>query len=374
MKVLFFLARWSNGGIEKNICNYLETLNNQKIEVYIAALVKDGDLFDSVLQEYNIGIITPFGSTKAPVGNGNRAQFIVETCRRIRPDIVHINVSCGVAFMYSHALKKHFPEVKVLVHGHSTNTEPPHVFLKDIYYNFYRVLWEKTADYSVACSKKAGEYLFSKRRINSSSYRVLHSAIDTQKYKFSLEKRKAVRNKYNIPESTFVIGTVGRFDTQKNPQFIVDIIYELCKKMNDFMFMWIGEGELKEEIKAKVNSLKLADRVVFINKSNNIPGILSAMDVFILPSLYEGLSIVNIEAQASGLFNLISSTISDEARISNKFIQLPIDNYVMWADQIMHIFKECEYLERDYPEAGIRKAGFDIENNTKELIEIYRLM
>ena len=371
MKVLFFLARWSNGGIEKNICNYLTTLENNKIEIYIAALQKDGELFDDILDKYKIKVLTLIDKGEVNKSNFERVHFLKETCQMVKPDIVHINISCGVAFMYSHIVKKYFPNIKVFVHGHSTMTEPPYIVLKTFYYNFFRILWEKTADYAIACSEEAGEYLFTKKRRESPNYKVLHCAIDTERCKYSLQERIITRQKLNIDERAIVIGTVGRFERQKNPDFIVEIIKELKIKNLEFRFLWIGEGDLKENIQKKISEYKLKDYVVFVNKTNNIPGILSAMDIFVLPSLYEGLSIVNIEAQASGLYNIVSSTITDEAKVSEKFMKLPIDDCECWANQIIKIINTKVYYDRKYPASEINKAGFDIKQNTDALLKMY---
>ena len=161
---------------------------------------------------------------------------------------------------------------------------------------------------------------------------------------------------------------------QKNSLFIVDIIHELLRKNLNFRFLWVGLGEKEQDVKNKAHSLGLDDRIIFYGISDDVPGLLSAMDIFILPSRYEGLGIVLIEAQASGLYTLASKPVPPDAKIvAEKYSTLPENDVLAWADKIVELCGH-DLTDRRYPEAELEAGDFVPEKNARELEEVYRML
>lgn len=161
---------------------------------------------------------------------------------------------------------------------------------------------------------------------------------------------------------------------QKNSLFIVDIIQELAKSGLNFKFLWVGLGEDEQAVKDKAHRLGLDDRIIFFGVSNDVPGLLSAMDIFILPSRWEGLGIVLIEAQASGLYTLASKPIPPEAKVvDGKYYVLPLGDAGVWARKICVVAAQ-DMTDRSYPEKELQECGFDPETNAREVEGVYRML
>jgi glycosyltransferase EpsF len=208
----------------------------------------------------------------------------------------------------------------------------------------------KYANTYFSCSHLAGDYLFGKN-----DYYLIPNAIEIEKYSFNKERREFYRRK-EACEERLVLITVGRFTKQKNPLFIVDIVRALSCLNNDFVLWWFGNGELEQEVIQYARKNGVDRFIKFFGASSVVNEYYSAADVFILPSLYEGLPVSGIEAQVSALPTLLSSQITIETQISNPVDFLPISNAVLWAKRIL-----------DY-------KSFDRENNARSLnLEAYRI-
>ena len=186
---------------------------------------------------------------------------------------------------------------------------------------------------------------------------ILHNAINYDDFKFNLKVRSKVRKELNIDEKV-VYGHIGRFNIQKNHMFLLDVFNEIYKKNRNSVLLLIGNGELKNDILNKINTLKLNDSVFLLGLQDNVSNYLMAMDKFIFPSLFEGMPNVIIEAQASGLPCYISNTITKEANITGlvKYIGLN-DSSKEWASIIL---KDKINLREDYRKEFIDN-NYDIE-------------
>ncbi len=173
-----------------------------------------------------------------------------------------------------------------------------------------------------------------------------------------------------MDKSETLIGTVGRMCYQKNSFFILDIIFELKKRRLPFKFLWVGKGEEENNLKVRAERLEIQNKIIWYGTSNDIPGILSAIDIFVLPSRYEGLSIVLIEAQANGLHVLVSDTLSPEANLSDKYHVLPLGNTNSWCDEIERLIKS-DLSDRTYPICELEENSFTLESNVKKIESLY---
>ena len=212
-----------------------------------------------------------------------------------------------------------------------------------------------------ACSKVAGKYLFGKKK-----FEIVYNGIDTNKFQFNPKIRKNKRNELNIKESEFVIGHIGRFELQKNHKFIIKLLNELYKDNKNIKLLLIGIGKYKNDMEKKVKELNLEKNIVFLGTRNDVDELYQAMDCFILPSLYEGLPLVGVEAQINNLYCLFSNTITKELKISEKSYYLNINNLNEWKNKI----SEIQLLDRQkLYEINVKK--FDITEISKKIQERY---
>ena len=211
-----------------------------------------------------------------------------------------------------------------------------------------------------ACSHLAGDWLYGK----NTNYTVFNNAIELDKFVYNEQIREKIRKQYHI-ENKFVIGHVGRFCYQKNHDFLIDIFEKVHEREKEAILLLIGEGELEDEIKAKVYRLGLDECVIFAGTCSNVNEMYQAMDVFVLPSRYEGLPVVGVEAQAAGLPCLFSINVTKETKLlNNVFFENAFDEY------IEDVFNELN-IKRINVAEKIKHAGFDIDNEADKLQNMY---
>ena len=218
-----------------------------------------------------------------------------------------------------------------------------------------------------ACSELAGRYLFGNKAFDRGEVKIIHNAIDVDKFKFDEAARKKLRQEFGIKDSTVVIGHVGRFVQQKNHTFLVDVFKEYHKKNPDSKLLLVGSGPLEDEIKKKVERLDLEDSVLFLGQRDDINKLYSVMDVFCLPSLYEGLPVVGIEAQATGLPTIFSNRISKEVIVSSyaKIVSIQDTGFC-----IEKINKTTRSIKKQRSYATVFEY-MDINNEVSTLEKIY---
>lgn len=213
----------------------------------------------------------------------------------------------------------------------------------------------------LACSNLAGKFMFKK------DYIVINNGINIEKFKFNQEIRNGIRKELNVVNK-FVIGMVGRFEIQKNYLFFIEVFNEINKKNKNSILVLVGRGSLKEQIVKQVEKLKLKNNVIFLDVRHDIDKIYQAIDCFVLPSLFEGLGIVAIEAQCSGLPCFISDGVPDEAMICNT-TKIPLSKTAKeWSNIIL---EKTKNFERKDCSDFIKKANFDVQETTKKVQNIY---
>ena len=224
----------------------------------------------------------------------------------------------------------------------------------------------KFSDYRFACSEDAGNWLYR----GKADFAVLKNGIETSRFCFSQEKRNALREALGLKEDELAIVNIGRFVEQKNHKRLISLFKEVVALKENSKLFLIGEGPLKSEIEKQVEELKLKDKVFFLGTRKDVNELLSAFDVFLFPSLFEGLGIVLIEAQASGLPCVFSDVIPTEAYLIPsllKPVSLEATNKT-WAEAII-ASKPLEHREEGY--TLVKEAGYDIKTTAKELEKFY---
>lgn len=279
-------------------------------------------------------------------------------------DVIHVHSGSISVLAYVSLAAKLTGIKKIIVHSHSTGINNfKHLLVKNIFTPVLSIC----PDYYCACSKKAGLMKFTKSIVKNKLI-ILKNGIDLEKFKFNHDMREAIRKKFNIQQETTVIGHVGRFTFEKNQSFLVEIFKDFHNINSNSILFFIGDGELLDDVKEKVNRFCLSDCVFFIGSVNNIWDYYSMMDIFTLPSLYEGFPLVSLEAQACGLPCIISSNVPDEVCIGTNVSKVALSNKNDWIKKLS-----------DYSIAGLsdntnvlRKKGYDIYNTVEELKMLYR--
>ncbi len=346
MKVLQIIDGSSFGGIAKLMLDISNTIKDVDMDFLTATNIYD--------DWYNLGI-----DRKTIIGKIIYTHRLSKFLKENKYDIVHIN-SAVFLFSFQVVIISRLRGIKkVIVHSHNSKKVS---LLRRIIKKVLNPLYRRITDVHLTCSKEASLSLFTKQ----DDVILLKNGIDVNEFKYNEKIRKEYRKKFNINEK-LVYGHVGRFDKQKNHDFLIDLFYELQKK-KDSVLLLVGTGQLEKDIKNKVKKLKLEDKVLFLGFRNDISKLLNAMDIFLFPSLYEGLGISVIEAQTSGLTTIVSDAIPEEANISKRFIKVDSFNLDKWVDIVSRI----KIDERINSYKDTIKNGYDIKETANKLEIIYK--
>lgn len=251
----------------------------------------------------------------------------------------------------------------------SSNSSDGESFKVKLINSISRFLYVKYVDVKVAPSDLAAEYSFGKSATAIGEVYYLKNGLDLGVYRFSEEKRKGIQEEFNLKDK-FVVGHIGRFSRQKNHEFLLDIFHTIKEKREDAVLLLVGNGELKQNIKDKSKALGITDSVIFAGIRSDIPDLLSAMDVFVFPSFYEGMPNTVIEAQSTGLPCVIADTITKEACVSDivKYMSLR-DSADKWVDQILLSGNNSIVNRRLYSKI-MEDSGYDINDVVKAFEKI----
>lgn len=226
------------------------------------------------------------------------------------------------------------------------------------------------ANVKISPSYLAARYTFGKRNAKKNVY-YLKNAINYDMFAFNYDKRKKIRDEFGIEDSIFLIGHIGRFNIQKNHDFLIDVFFDFSKQYSNSKLVLIGKGELEKDIHEKIERLNIADKVIFTGTRSDIQDILSAIDLVVFPSFFEGMPNTIIEAQASGLNCLISDNITKEANITGLVTYLPLNNKNKWINEIQIKYKE---FYKNHIRINTKKdfidAGYDINEVINRFIEL----
>ncbi len=273
-------------------------------------------------------------------------------------DIVHINLR--ERYAYACAINA-YKKAKIIYHVHNPRVKSKIGILGE----FINRLIIKKSDLLMACSNDAGKSMF-----NSEKFIVFKNKIKIELFKFNNEYRLEIRKKLNLKENNILIGTVARITEQKNPLFALDIIEKCIEENNNIYYIWIGNGEQKALFEKKIheNSL-LKEHVIVLEKSEEIEKYYSAMDIFILPSKYEGFGIVALESQASGLPTLVSEYFPLTTKETNLIKYLEIKDSELWKDNLIKTKINTE--NRVFYNKFMRDAEANTEEQDNCLYKIY---
>lgn len=362
IRVAQIMGKWLGGGVEAVVMNYYRNIDRNKVQF---DFICDEDSKYIPREEIEklggkIILIPPY---QKPFKYHKELKKVLKE-RNYK--IVHSHIST-MSFFSLWAAKSAKVPVRI-VHAHSTTNkqEKKKNLMKQVLRPFSKVF----ANRYFCCSELAGRWLFGNKTYNQGKVYLLNNAIDVDKFKYNEKVRKAKRKELNIKDKDLVIGHIGRFVKQKNHEFLIDIFNEIHKQNKNTILLLAGDGPLKEEIQNKVKKLGLEKNIQFLGQRNDANELYQAMDAFVLPSLYEGLPVVGVEAQAAGLPCFFSTDMTKETKVldSTKFIELS-KSPKEWADIII---KELNNFKRKDMTKEITNKNFNIKNEAKKIEEKYK--
>lgn len=285
-------------------------------------------------------------------------------------DVVHVHGNS--ALMLVDLLPAKWAGIPVrIAHAHNTDCS------KKLLHHLMGPIFRKSYNHGFACGEEAGKWLY-----GNGNFLVVRNGIDLHKFQFHPETRKEYRRKIGVGKRR-VIGHVGHFTEQKNHRFLIDLFAELQKEYSEILLLLLGDGMLMDEMMERAKEKDVIGNVIFCGNVQDIPNYLMAMDVFVLPSIYEGMPLSLIEAQVSGLPCIASDRISQEARLTDLTEFLPLEEKDRWERDIMENLnleglgledQELEYRQSKSEEASRKIAGqgYEIKENASRLQSLYQ--
>lgn len=319
------------GGIDKYLLNFYESVRSDDLCVDFLTNKKDPEL-EERLKKTGANLYE-IPSLKNPIGQYREVKKLIQVNGY---DIVYMNVSTALVFPVLKAAHD-CRVVKVIVHSHSAGYDCNNAPKRKVFtllHNLCKPLVCKYANRYLTCSDKAAEWLFTKAALQKRRATYVQNTVNVQAFSFDLTKRGEIREKLGLYDK-FVIGNVGNMFFQKNQLFLLDVFHVISAHEPQAHLVIIGDGFLREKIEQKVTSLKLNEKVTLIKRADISEGYMSAFDVFALPSNFEGMPIVSVEAQCSHLPCVLSDTISHEACISNMCRFAPITSADIFAKAVL---------------------------------------
>lgn len=357
MKVLYVCTvPTEQSGIPIVIFNILKALDKANMKIGYTSINNPNENYINQLKEWGIDLHVIPRKMFSPI------TYVYSLYRIAKNyDIIHVHGNSATMFLELFAAK--IAGVKIRI-AHSHNTTCKHKLIDKI----FRPLFYFLVNGRMACGEEAGKWLFKNK-----PFKIINNGIDVNKFSFSLDLRKKIRTKYNLKER-ITIGHIGNFNEQKNHSFLIDIFYEFHRINPASVLILIGDGPLKEKIERKVKSLGLIKDVIFLGSLNNPEYYLSALDLIVMPSFYEGLPLTMIEEQANGLQVLASDSITPDANITGQVTFKSLqDSAVSWATKIndMTPLIQRDDSKSEISETLIQEAGYDIISIASDLKSYY---
>lgn len=361
IRVAQIIGKWVGGGVEAVVMNYYRHIDRNKIQF---DFICDNDSTNIPYEE-----IESLGGKVILIPPYQKIFKYHKELKRVLKDggykIAHSHINTLSVFSLFAAKCAKVP-VRI-AHSHSTTNkkEKKKNLMKQCLRPFSKLF---STDY-MCCSELAGRWLFGNKAYDEGKVYLLNNAIDLDKFKYDEQVREKKRKELNIKEDALVIGHIGRFVEQKNHSFLVDIFNELHKKNDNSVLLLVGQGPLQEQIKEKVDKLGLSNCVKFLGQRNDANELYQAFDVFLLPSLYEGLPVVGVEAQAASLLCFFSSDMTKETKVLDSTIMINLsDPKEVWRENILSM---SEKYVRTQELEKMTKRGFNINKESEKLQKYY---
>lgn len=359
LRVLHVVGKMDTGGMETLIMNWYRNLDKSKIQFDFLTHHEERGFYDDEIEASGGRIYRlSFSNDRNLRKYKKDLNEFFSTHKEYK--IVHGHLSIFGQYYLSAAKENGVPTR--ISHSHIASFSKT---IRGLLIYISSRYFKKHATNYFACSRAAGNYMYGTK----TKFTVINNGIDTDKFVFSKEQREKIRNELNL-KNAYTLVHVGRFFDQKNHDFLIEIFAKYKEINSDSKLLLIGVGPLQNKIRNKVKALGLEDSVLFLNQRPNVQDYLSAADLFVFPSLYEGLPLTLVEAQSSGLPVVCSDTITDETCLTEHYFQMSLkDSLELWAEKI----KEVSIMKysRINSNSLVRSKGFDCKDVIKSLERIY---
>lgn len=359
-RLLCIMNSMAAGGAETFLMKVYRAIDRSKYQFDFCVTVEEPAFYDSEIKKLGGKIFHITQKTK------NLKQFRKDLYSVVKDNhydyVMKISANC-MGFMDLKIAKKAGAKVCV---ARSSNSDSGNSFTNKAMHKLGSILYERFVDVKIAPSDLAAIYTFGKNAYQHNDVIILNNAIDLSVYQYSITERDRIRKELSIPENAVLIGHIGRFSAQKNHSFLIRIFSEIYKQKKDVRFLIVGKGELREDILNQINSCGIQHVTIVSDVRKDIPAILSALDVFVMPSLYEGMPNTIIEAQATGLPCILADTITKSANITGlvQYHSLE-DKPDVWARTVLKLAN----VERRNTERDLKQHGYDIQDAVNVFVQ-----
>lgn len=356
IKVLHFELDKNPGGIESFLLNMYSRIDRDKYQFDFITRYKNAAKSSELKQ---------LGAKIYVVNGFDNPLLYYRKIKRIMAlgyDIIHIHKNSAANIIPFIAAKAYD---NLMVVSHSHNTAPSTGKISEIAHKINRPILWKLSDEHLACSDVAGEWLYG----NKNNFTVVRNGINTEKYNFNNIIRCETRKNLGLPDDAMVYGHVGHFTEQKNHEFLLRIFGEIQEKQNNAYLLLIGGGVLEDKVRCLVKNKPYSSRVFFLGLRSDVDKLMQAMDCFIMPSIYEGLPIAAIEAQAAGLRVFLANTISKETQVTDSVEWLDLKNTPK--EVALKIIKIGPNRDRNAANIAVKNAGYDAIETARFLEKMY---
>ena len=365
LRVICYSEVWGQGGIETFLMTLFQHRQNKGMAFTVYSTWDSNTALDGELEALGIDRYTVFPDFKA--GQARRlkegAAGFAEVVELIKPDAIYINTMNGMGFLYTHVAKKRGVPVRV-AHSHNSAYGSGQALAKGLAHRFGKSVLGGSATACLACSDEAGRYLFGSR-----PFTVVNNGIDTDRFAFNPDARAELRERYGIPLDAPLFGSVGRLAEAKNPLFQIRTFAEILRLEPSAYYLMVGDGDMRPQVEELVRELGLGNRVIMPGYLPDPAPVYSALDCFLMPSLFEGLAIVRIESQCARCAIVCSEALPPEAHVTDAEVLMPLSaGERAWAEKAV----EMARMEGDraaYAEL-VREAGFDADDTTRQVADI----
>ena len=356
IKICHVVSGLVGGGVEEMLYNYCSNIDMNKFDMHILYQHNASKKNYEQFKKLNFTLKEIPYKVKHPIKNFTTTyKYLKEN----KFDIIHCHMTLMnfIPLICAKILK-----IKVRIcHSHNYDGRKKNFIVKFGEYILKKVCISCSTDL-FACGEKAGEYLYGKEK-----YTIIHNAINIEKYEFDEIKRKEIRNKLNINDNEIVLGNIGRLTEQKNQKFLLEIL-NMLKGENKYKLIIIGDGKLKNELNKKAIEYEINNDIIFTGIISNAQDYYNSFDVFLLPSLWEGLPVTSIEAQANGLNCLFSNNLDNSLIIDSKKTKTLKLDVGDWLDEIKKI---DENYQRKINLKIFNEKKYNIKVEAKKLEEFY---
>lgn len=369
VRVLHYIKHLENGGGETLIYNIYKNVDRRNVQFDFAVNTQKKELLNEEVQALGAQIyslikkepsITLFKMITCAIG-------LKRLLKTVHYDIIHIHCSNSQGLLFAYVAKKMGVKNRI-VHIHNSGVDGKFKIVKKAVHLMLKKLFIGSATEYYACSQMAAEWLFTKDIIENGQYSIIKNGIDCNTFKFDIKKRMEQRAKLHIQDEV-VICSVGRLEVEKNQLFLLQIFKCLIDSGLKYKLLLIGRGTLLPVIKEKIKNYGLEQNVILIDRTNCVEKYLFASDIFVLPSLHEGLGIVAIESQAAGLSTFVSDGVPQEVCLTDLISQIDLKEPAdIWAKVIANA-KLCN--NREIYSSVIKESGYEIKKVAKELEKRY---